>query len=75
MDRKWNDNMVEWGEIYCPMTGKDEMTYHYNGCPAFDSFTQLMEDEDGELYYYRYEHDEGGWEEDTIYCIYEDEKE
>lgn len=75
MEYKWNENMIEWGEIYCPMTGRNEMTYYHKDCPAFDSYTQLMEDEDGGCFYYRYDHDEGCWEDNVIYGFGEEDEE
>lgn len=59
------DNVVEWGKIYCPMLGMDIMTYYPKGQPAYDSFTPIIVGEDGETFYYRYDHDEGGWCEDA----------
>ena len=56
--------MNEWGKIYCPFLNKEVMTYYPVGVPAYDSITNPFIDEDGGVYYYKYDHDEGGWIED-----------
>lgn len=66
VELEWKSDMNEWGEIYCPMIGKKVMTYYPNGVPAYDSITNPLIDEDGEIYYYKYDHDEGGWHEDVF---------
>ncbi|WP_324627657.1 hypothetical protein [Bacillus paranthracis] len=58
-------NSVEWGEIYCPMLGKYVMTYYKEGTPAYDTYTNPFVNEDGDIYYYRFDQDEGGWDEDA----------
>ena len=58
---EWKSDMIEWGEIYCPFLGREVMTYYPNGTPAYDSVTNPFMDEDGGVYYYKYDHDEGGW--------------
>ncbi|QOS98941.1 hypothetical protein JNUCC42_21470 [Brevibacterium sp. JNUCC-42] len=60
---EWS-NGVEWGEIFCPMTGQDEMTYWKEGTPCNDIFTAPMVDDDGDIFYYRFDQDEGCWHED-----------
>lgn len=62
---KW-ENGKEWGTLYCPMLGKEIMTY-WPGGPAFYSYTAPFVD-DGDVCYYRYDHDEGGWD-DTLICM------
>jgi ASC-1-like (ASCH) protein len=63
---EWKSDMNEWGKIFCPMLGKEVMTYYPNGVPAYDSITNPFINEDGEIYYYKYDHDEGGWCEDVF---------
>lgn len=64
---KW-ENAEEWGEIECPMLGGAKiMTYIPKGYPAFDSYTAPFVD-DGEIYYYKYDHDYGGWD-DTLFAL------
>ncbi len=61
-------NGKEWGEIQCPMLGdKYVMTYYSEGEPCYYSYTAPFV-QDGEIYYYRFDHDEGCWDEST-YCI------
>ena len=63
----WN-NVKEWGEIQCPMLGdKCVMTYYREDEPCYYSYTAPFV-QDGEIYYYRFDHDEGCWDEST-YCI------
>jgi hypothetical protein len=57
-------NGVEWGNIYCPMLGKEVMTYYTEGTRPYDTYTNPIVNEDGDVYYYRYDHDEGGWHEE-----------
>lgn len=75
MPEKWLqwENAQEWGEIYCPMLGRSVMTYYPKGTPAFDSYTAPFVDADGDVCYYKFDHDEGNWVEET-YCMgeYED---
>ena len=66
IELEWKSNMIEWGNIYCPMIGKEVMTYYPNRVPAYDSVTNPLVNEDGEVYYYKYDHDEGGWHEDIF---------
>lgn len=64
---KW-ENAEEWGEIECPMLdGKMVMTYIPKGYPAFDSYTAPFVDGDGGIYYYKYDHDYGAWEETLFF--------
>lgn len=58
-------NTVEWGKIFCPMLGFDIMTYYAKGTPAYDSYTPIIVGADGETYFYKYDHDLGGWDEDA----------
>lgn len=62
---KW-ENGKEWGTLYCPMLEKEIMTY-WPGGPAFYSYTAPFVD-DGDVCYYRYDHDEGGWDEKENIC-------
>lgn len=64
---EWS-NVVEWGKIFCPMLGMEVMTYYPNGQPAYDSYTAIIVGEDGEAFYYRFDQDEGGWDE-VAYCV------
>lgn len=67
---KWNDDVEEWGEIECPMLGNEKvMTYHPKGRPCYYSYTAPFVDEDGDIGYYRYDHDEGCWDEDIFFYI------
>lgn len=67
---KWNDDVEEWGEIECPMLGNEMvMTYYLKVCPCYYSYTAPFVNEDGDIGYYRYDHDEGCWDEDTFFCI------
>ncbi len=66
VELEWKSNMIEWGEIYCPMMNKEVMTYYPSGVPAYDSITNPLIDDDGEIYYYKYDHDEGGWNEEMF---------
>lgn len=61
-------NVKEWGKIQCPMLGdKCVMTYYREDEPCYYSYTAPFV-QDGEIYYYRFNHDEGCWDEST-YCI------
>ena len=62
---KW-ENGKEWGTLYCPMLEREVMTY-WPGGPAFYSYTAPFV-EDGDVCFYRYDHDEGGWD-DTLICM------
>lgn len=55
-------NGVEWGEIYCPMLGREVMTYRGEGIPAYDTFTNPFVEEDGSIIYYKFDQDEGRWD-------------
>lgn len=62
------ENAEEWGTIYCPMLDAEVMTYCPKGAPAFDTYTAPFIDADGEAGYYKYDQDEGAWDEDLL-CI------
>ena len=63
------ENAEEWGEIECPMLdGENIMTYAPKGYPVFYSYTAPFVDADLDVCYYRFDHDEGMWE-DVIFCI------
>lgn len=65
---KW-ENGKEWGEIECPMLGgKSVMTYYPEGAPCYYSYTAPFVS-DGDTCYYRYDHDEGCWDGDTLFCM------
>ncbi len=65
---KW-ENGKEWGEIECPMLGGGYvMTYYPEGVPCYYTYTAPFVC-DGEVCYYRYDHDEDCWDEDTLFCI------
>lgn len=65
----WKTDMNEWGEIYCPMIGRDIMTYWPKGQPCYDTVTKPIIDENGDIYYYKYDHDEGCWDEDCVITL------
>ncbi|MED1664528.1 hypothetical protein [Brevibacillus laterosporus] len=68
---EWS-NGAEWGEIFCPMTDRMEMTYWKKRAPRYDTFTAPMVDDDGNVIYYQFDHDEGCWHEDMyVLCSYE----
>lgn len=69
VELEWKSDMNEWGEIYCPMMGKEVKTYWPNGTPCYDTVTNPLLDKDGNVYYYKYDHDEGGWDEDTSFTL------
>lgn len=64
---EWKSNMVEWGEIYCEELGKDVMTYYPSGTPAYDTITNPFMSDDGDIYYFKYDQDEGYWKDGAIY--------
>ena len=66
---KWSgDNVEEWGEIECPMfDGQKIMTYYPKDMPCFYSYTAPFIASDGDVCYYRFDHDEGCWECDVIF--------
>lgn len=66
VELKWKSNMVEWGEIYNEELGKDVMTYYPSGMPPYDTITNLFINEDGEVYFYKFDQDEGYWEDGAI---------
>ena len=66
---KW-ENGKEWGKIQCPMLDDAYvMTYYPAGVPCYYSYTEPFVC-DGDVCYYRYDHDEGCWN-DTLFCIAE----
>lgn len=58
-------NGREWGLIYCPMLDREVMTYWEEGTPCYDTYTAPMVSEDGEIFCYRFDQDEGAWFEDV----------
>lgn len=71
---KWKGNMIKWGEIYHPTLEKYIMTYYPSGTPAYDSYTNPFIDEDGNIYYLKYDHDEGCWENDAYITLRDSEE-
>ncbi|WP_241475452.1 hypothetical protein [Priestia flexa] len=67
-------NVVEWGKIFCPMLDMEVMTYYPSGQPAYDSYTAIIVGEDGETFYYRFDQDEGRWDEDAYWVDIEVEE-
>ena len=62
-------NGKEWGTIECPMLGNEPvMTYYPEGVPCYYSYTAPFV-EDGEVWYYRFDHDTGCWDEDTLFSL------
>lgn len=62
---RW-ENGKEWGEIECPMLdGKAVMTYYPESAPCYYTYTAPFV-LDGDVCYYRYDHDEGCWDEDLF---------
>lgn len=62
------ENGKEWGSIQCPMIGDEYvMTYYQEEVPCYYSYTAPFVD-DGEVCYYRFDHDEGCWD-DSMFCI------
>lgn len=62
--QKWLQwkNAQEWGIIYCPMLESEVMTYYPIGRPAYDSYTAPFVDDEGDVCYYKFDHDEGAWD-------------
>lgn len=72
---EWSGNVEEWGEIECPMLGNEwVMTYYPKGTPCYYSYTAPFMDESGDVCYYRFDHDEGCWDEDVMYTICQSEE-
>lgn len=62
---KWK-NGKEWGEIQCPMLGNEYvMTYCPGDVPCYYTYTAPFV-LDGEVCYYRFDQDEGGWDGDLF---------
>lgn len=69
---KWED-ATEWGIIECPMLGGEMvMTYYLKDCPCFYSYTAPFVLADGSAYFYRFDHDEGCWDEDALFYLDEE---
>lgn len=73
IELEWKSGMTEWGKIFCPMIDKEVMTYYPNGTPAYDTMTNPFIDEDGNIYYYEYDQDEGCWR-DGVFGMYDAEE-
>ena len=72
IELKWHDKdrMKEWGNISCPMLNNEEvMTYCPKDAIPYDTVTNPFINEDGDLYVFKYDHDIGGWEEDTTFML------
>ena len=72
-DIKWlsRDNGIEWGTIDCPMIeGEPVMTYYPEGVPCYYSYTAPFV-KDGEVYFYRFDHDMGCWDESAMFFMEE----
>lgn len=66
---KW-ENGEEWGEIECPMLNNEMiMTYYPKGVPCYYTYSAPFVDDDGEVCYYRFDQDEGCWDEDLFLCV------
>lgn len=68
------ENAEEWGTIQCLMLNdRMVMTYYQKGVPVYYSYTAPFV-LDGKVYYYRYDHDEWGWDGDVLFSLgeYED---
>ncbi|MCL6441857.1 MAG: hypothetical protein K6T83_00080 [Alicyclobacillus sp.] len=65
---KWS-NGVEWGEIFCPMLGRNVMTYWPQGRPCYDTWTAPMVDEERNVFCYRFDQDEGCWVEGVYWLL------
>lgn len=64
----WEDG-EEWGEIACPMLDNENiMTYCPKDVPCYYTYTAPFV-EDGEVCYYRFDQDEGCWDEDVLFSI------
>ena len=74
VELEWKSDMNEWGEIYCPMLRKEVKNYWPNGTPCYDTVTNPFLDEDGNVYYYKYDHDVGGWDEDNVFSLCDSEE-
>ncbi|AKQ08610.1 putative DUF3850 domain-containing protein [Bacillus phage vB_BceS-M2] len=68
-------NSVEWGAIFCPMLNKEVMTYYAKGGKPYDTYTNIFVNEDGDMYYYTFDQDEGGWHEEPTWVGNVNEKE
>jgi hypothetical protein len=49
------------------MLDKEVMTYYPKGTAPFDTVAAPFVDEDGEIYYFNFDQDEGFWDEDWNY--------
>ena len=63
---KW-ENGKEWGEIQCPMLENANVMTYYSDAPCYYTYTAPFIC-DNEICYYRFDHDEGCWN-DTLFCI------
>lgn len=68
---KWLEwaNGEEWGKIQCPMFDDEYiMTYSAPEVPCYYTFTVpfVM---NGDICYYRFDHDKGCWDESTLFCM------
>ena len=70
IELEWSDNMVEWGEI--SLYDEWVMTYYPSGSMPYNSYSNPYMTDDGDIYFYNYDHDGGYWIEDE-YLIHCDE--
>lgn len=62
-------NGKEWCKVQCPMFGdKYIMTYYPEDVPCYYSYTAPFVC-DEEVCYYRFDHDEGCWDEDILFHL------
>lgn len=67
---EWDGDAKEWGKIECPMLNNEMiMTYYPKGVPCYYSYTAPFIDAYGDVCFYRYDHDEGCWDEDIFSII------
>lgn len=59
--------------LYCSDKCKKSF-WKKKGTPCYYSYTAPFIDESGDVCYYRFDHDEGCWEEDVIYTICQSEE-
>ncbi|MEE3809539.1 hypothetical protein V2H29_21600 [Lysinibacillus fusiformis] len=61
---EWS-NGSEWGKIHHESLG-EVMTYWHKGTPCYYTYTAPVVDSEGYIYCYRFDHDEGYWDEDIV---------
>lgn len=63
---KWK-NGKEHGKIYCPMLHEWVETYLLDGGPSYNSYTAPFANEDGCVYFHKYDHDADCWHAELFY--------